>query len=149
MRLGRVAPRVLRPSRLTTRCRAPRHPCGEKMGEAAQIPPWPRRKRSQPLPCTHRTGNHGIAWDFMGVNGKTREQYHRRWENFREGGAIRLHFALTIARLPARSEARYNGKRTGIGAEPTGIRDGAARSAPVREPASPPRLRRSPIATDG
>jgi hypothetical protein len=47
---------------------------GEKMGEAAQIPPWPLRKRGQPLPFTHRTGIYGIAWEFMGVNGKTRDK---------------------------------------------------------------------------
>src|SRR5581483_3177184 len=59
-------------------------PTRGKMGEAAQIPPWPLRKRSQPLPYTHRTGNHGIAWDFMGVNGKTRKEWGRGWENVRD-----------------------------------------------------------------
>src|SRR4029078_4344601 len=38
-------------------------------GEAAQIPPWPLRSAAQPLPLTHRTGNDGIAWEFMGGNG--------------------------------------------------------------------------------
>src|SRR5579885_3425755 len=119
MRLGRVAaPWVLRPSPLTTRCRGLRDPFGEKMGEAAQIPPWPRRKRSQPLPYTHRTGNHGIAWDFMGVNGKTREEMSCCRQNFREDAAICLYVALTMGRLPQPSEARYKGERTGIGAKP-------------------------------
>src|SRR5689334_14091446 len=46
---------------------------GERWERRRWIPPWPLRKRCQPLPFTHRTGSYGITWEFMGVNGNSRE----------------------------------------------------------------------------
>src|SRR4026207_1647790 len=41
-------------------------------GRGGADPPVACKERGQPPPLTHRTGKDGIAWDFMGVNGKRR-----------------------------------------------------------------------------
>src|SRR6185437_3118509 len=43
--------------------------CPQNDGRGGADPPVASKERGQPLPFTHRTGNHGITWDFMGVNG--------------------------------------------------------------------------------
>src|SRR4029078_9814837 len=39
------------------------------VGEAARVPPWPRKERCLPLPSLTERANHGIAWDIMGGQG--------------------------------------------------------------------------------
>src|SRR3990170_2935334 len=43
-------------------------------GRGGADPPVASKERGQPPPLTHRTGNHGIAGEFMGVNGECRER---------------------------------------------------------------------------
>src|SRR4029450_1767181 len=59
-------------------------PCPKNwVGEAAQFPPWPLKERGQLLPpFTPRTGNCGITWENMGVNGHTWDRIgcpRRKW----------------------------------------------------------------------
>jgi len=79
-------------------------PARKMMGEAAQIPPWPSKERSQPLPFTHRTGNDGIAWDFMGVNGA-----HPGVHEFRTGKRGKR--PLSSSFLVNRRDCRLRAKR--------------------------------------
>src|SRR5918994_1473797 len=43
-------------------------------GRGGADPPVASKERGQPPPLTHRTGNYGIAWDYMGVNGEQRSR---------------------------------------------------------------------------
>src|SRR5262245_61182134 len=62
-------------------CEAPSQKIG---GRGGADPPVACKERGQPPPLTHRTGKDGIAWDFMGVNGKRREGGNLQRESVRE-----------------------------------------------------------------
>src|SRR5262245_41954405 len=89
------------PSRRGNHCQWGAGPCPKNwVGEAAQFPPWPLKERGQLLPpFTHRTGNCGITWENMGVNG-------RNWDRSgcsRENGTkqpYRSCFLVNRSRLP-------------------------------------------------
>ena len=57
------------PSRRGTSSKLEVQPMPENGGRGGADPPVASKERGQPLPLTHRTGNDGITWDFMGVNG--------------------------------------------------------------------------------
>src|SRR6476660_4449131 len=44
------------------------------VGEAARVPPWPRKERCLPLPPLTERANHGITWDIMGGQGISWEE---------------------------------------------------------------------------
>src|SRR3990172_3182909 len=79
-------------------------PARKMVGEAAQIPPWPLKERGQPPPLTHRTGNDGIAWEFMGVNGECRERRLYTRENAAKEPCLSL-------LLVNRADCRFRGKQ--------------------------------------
>src|SRR5680860_372003 len=56
-------------------------PSPENGGRGGADPPVDSKERGQPPPLTHRTGIHGIAWEFMGVNGECRERRTGTREN--------------------------------------------------------------------
>src|SRR3990172_4062011 len=79
-------------------------PVRESGGRGGADPPVASKERGQPPPLTHRTGNHGIAWEFMGVNGERRE----RRGNPRENAAKEPRRSLLLVN---RADCRFRAKQ--------------------------------------